>query len=276
MKRTKFNSIVARLICFSLLLSMCLLAGVMVGELASAQPISQPVKVSSDLTAKARGPRKDDTVSVIMQLRAPMSGQLSALLNRNGAHIRATFRNLQAHAVDLPAKIVDEVAAFDEVAYVSLDRETRTMGHLSLTTGADAVRNTIGSTTTLDGTGVGIAVLDSGLDTGHVAFQDKNGNSRIVFSKDFTGENRIDDPYGHGSHVASIAAGSGKVSSGAYIGIAPNAKIVNLRVLNSQGAGTVSGTLAALDWLLANRATYNVRVVNVSLGTAAIDSYKYD
>src|SRR5207244_7306240 len=101
-------------------------------------------------------------------------------------------------------------------------------------------------------------------------------NVRVIANQDFTGENRTDDPYGHGSHVASIAAGNGRVSNAAYLGIAPNAKIINLRVLNSNGTGTVSATLAALDWLLTNQATYNIRVVNMSLGTAAIDSYKND
>ena len=56
------------------------------------------------------------------------------------------------------------------------------------------------------------------------------------------------------------------MSGGKYIGIAPKANLVNLRVLNSQGLGTVSGLQGALDWLLANRSTYNVRVANVSLG----------
>ena len=110
----------------------------------------------------------------------------------------------------------------------------------------------------------------------HVDFKDKNGNSRIVFNKDFTGENRTDDPYGHGSHVSAIAGGNGLVSNAAYLGIAPNAKLINLRVLNSQGTGTVSSTLAALDWLMANKVTYNIRVVNMSLGTPAVDSYRDD
>jgi subtilisin family serine protease len=58
---------------------------------------------------------------------------------------------------------------------------------------------------------------------------------KIKFSKDFTGENRTDDPWGHGTHVAAIAAGDGAPTSGAYEGIAPAASLVNLRVLNSQG-----------------------------------------
>src|SRR6185295_15052199 len=61
-----------------------------------------------------------------------------------------------------------------------------------------------------------------------------------------------------------------------YIGIAPRAKLVNLRVLNSQGVGCVSTVLGALNWLLSNSATYNVRVVNLSLGMPAVTSYKND
>ena len=70
--------------------------------------------------------------------------------------------------------------------------------------------------------------------------------------------------------------GNGRIANGAYLGIAPNAKLINLRVLNSTGTGTVSGTLAALDWILSNKAQYNIRVVNMSLGTAAVDSYRDD
>src|SRR5207237_6559406 len=119
-----------------------------------------------------------------------------------------------------------------------------------------------------------MAVLESGLYSGHVDFLDKGNKVRVVYSQGFTGENRVDDPFGHGTHVAAIAAGSGRVSNAAYLGIAPNAKLINLRVLNSLGTGTVSTTLAALDWVMANKATYNIRVVNMSLGTAAADSYK--
>jgi serine protease AprX len=105
---------------------------------------------------------------------------------------------------------------------------------------------------------------------------ESGSTSRIAYSKDFTGENRTDDPYGHGTHVASIAAGNGQVSNGSYRGIAPNANLVNLRVLDSQGKGTISALLAAIDWIKSNRTNYNIRVVNMSLGTAAVDSYTVD
>src|SRR5438552_13028020 len=251
--------------------------GIMVGDRARAQSVGRPAKLSSDLSAKAHSLTNADTVKVIVQLGAPMSSSLNSLLNSNGVHVRKTFQTLGAHSVEMPASIVDTVAAFNEVDFVSFDRPTKSMGHLSATTGADAVRTTNGiNVSGVDGTGIGIAVLDSGIYASHTDFLDKSNNVRVVYSQDFTGENRVDDPYGHGSHVAAIAAGSGRVSNAAYLGIAPNAKLINLRVLNSLGTGTVSTTLTALDWVMANKATYNIRVVNMSLGTAAVDSYKND
>src|SRR5207302_6335032 len=202
---------VAWLTCLSLLLSLS--GGIMVGDRAKAQLLGKPAKASSDLLKKAHSLTNTDTVKVIVQLRAPMSSSLNSLLNSNGVHVRKTFQNLGAHAVEMPASIVDTVAAFDEVAYVSLDRPTQSTGHLSATTGADAVRTTSGiNVSGLDGTGVGIAILDSGIYKDHTDFLDKSNNGRVVYSQDFTGEHRTDDPYGHGSHVAAIAAGSGRVA----------------------------------------------------------------
>jgi subtilisin family serine protease len=129
----------------------------------------------------------------------------------------------------------------------------------------------------LDGSGIGIAIVDSGIYGAHTSFIDtQTGQSRIVVNLDFTGEGRTDDPYGHGTHVAAAAAGNGIVARGEYIGIAPRAKILNLRVLNSKGTGSVSNVLAAFNWLMTNATTYNVRVVNLSIGVPAITSYKFE
>ena len=101
-------------------------------------------------------------------------------------------------------------------------------------------------------------------------------SSIAVYSRDFTGEGHTDDLYGHGTHVASIAAGNGRISNAQYTGIAPNANVINLRVLGVTGSGNVSAVLSALDWVLTNRSVYNIRVVNMSLGAPAVDSYKND
>src|SRR5207244_6516859 len=59
-------------------------------------------------------------------------------------------------------------------------------------------------------------------------------------------------------------------------GIAPNANLINLRVLGATGSGTTSAVLSALDWVMTNQSTYNIQVVNMSFGTPAVDSYKND
>src|SRR2546425_7289627 len=261
MKVMKHCRAIAWLTSFALAISLS--RGILIAERASAAPQGggkKASKVSSDLNGRKGG----ETVKVILQLRGKMSGQLNALLSRTDIHVKSSFKNFNAQAIEMPASTVDEIAAFDEVSYISEDRETMAMGHLSLTTGADAVR-TQTATTKLDGSGIGIAVLDSGMDGGHKSFQGYNYNTRVIFSKDFTGLVSTNDDYGHGSHVASIAAGNGMVSTGAYLGIAPNARIINLRVLDSNGAGSVSVLLSGLDWIMSNHAAYNIRVVNISL-----------
>src|SRR5205807_5672267 len=177
---------VACLACLSLVLSLG--GGIMIGDHAKAQSLGKPAKVSSDLLAKAHGSKNSDVVPVIIQLNASMSGGLNALLNKNGVHgAKKILKNLNVQVIDMPASIVDDVAAFDEVSYISLDRETRTLGHVTATTGANLVRSQTTSsqttttqtttsplgnttTTTLDGTGIGLAVLDSGMETTHVDF----------------------------------------------------------------------------------------------------------
>ena len=141
---------VACLACLSLVLSLG--GGIMVGDRAKAQSLGKPTKVSSDLLAKAHGSKNSDVVPVIIQLNASMSGGLNALLNKNGVHgAKKILNNLSIQVIDMPASIVDDVAAFDEVFYISLDRETRTLGHVTATTGAGssgpvAVTVTPGST----------------------------------------------------------------------------------------------------------------------------------
>ncbi len=240
-------------------------------------------KVSEDLRQRVsdgrdeRRRRRGDggRAGVIVQLAEKPKGLLNAFLNRNGVHVRAKFDNLGALAVELPVSALEELASFEEVSFVSADREVSSLGgNLAVEVGAEAVRKQIngaGAAYTLDGTGVGVAVLDSGVYSLHKSFAGRYG-----WGKDYTGEGRTDDPFGHGTHVAGIAVGGGEVLKGKYVGIAPGATLYNLRVLNSQGVGRVSSVLAALDDLFNMRAPYNIRVVNLSLGMAAVDSYRDD
>jgi serine protease AprX len=113
------------------------------------------------------------------------------------------------------------------------------------------------------GAGVTVAVIDSG-----VAPHADLPSSRIRAFVDFVnGRTTPYDDYGHGTHVAGIVAGSGYARTDQkYRGVAPSASIVALKVLDQNGAGRTSDVIAALEWVLANYAAHNIRVVNLSLG----------
>lgn len=122
----------------------------------------------------------------------------------------------------------------------------------------------------IDGSGFAVVVVDTGIDLNHPFFgPDVDGNGvsdRIVFSYDFSGANDPDasDFNDHGSNVTSIAASSDPATPG----MAPGASIIHLKVFpNGAGGASTSDIEEALQWVVANAATYNVASVNLSLGS---------
>ena len=126
------------------------------------------------------------------------------------------------------------------------------------------------------GRGVGVAVVDSGV------YPHPDLAGRIVAAIDFTSlaptvsNIPLGDLGGHGTHVAGLIAGDGTRSAGLYTGVAPNANIIDVRVIDGHGSSNVSIILRGLQWILANKTTYNIKVVNLSLGATPTGSYKSD
>lgn len=189
------------------------------------------------------------------------------------------FDHVPAVVVRAPATVLAVVASLPGVEGLWLDHrldqamaETRTM------IGAESVQQDLG----LDGTGVGIAVIDSGIEATHadLAFGSKTvQNVKVAGAQGPSYEGPLtalavpleglpdtDLVTGHGTHVAGIAAGDGTRSGGRLRGVAPGADLVGI------GAGDVYlvTTLASYDWLLANAETYGVRVVNNSWADGSI------
>src|SRR5262249_44438965 len=152
-------------------------------------------------------------------------------------------------AVEVPVRAIQQLANISQTRHLSLDHPVRSLGHLQTTTGESAMLSQSGNSA-LDGSGIGIAILDSGISTHHSL------SGRVVYSQDFTGEGRTADPYGHGTFVASMAAGLDVDYSGIYNGVATAANLVNLRVLDSQGRGSTAALLSALNAVMAMRSTY--------------------
>ncbi|MGW6459437.1 S8 family peptidase [Streptomyces sp. NPDC055078] len=185
-----------------------------------------------------------------------------------GTQVRRTLGALNADAISTPRQDAGDLWA----------ALTRTRGDGARTTASgisriwlDGIRQAsldksaaqIGApkvwTRGIEGQGVKIAVLDTGIDATHPDLK-----SQVVGAKNFTPSPDTKDRDGHGTHVASIAAGTGAKSGGKYKGIAPKAKLLNGKVLDDGGSGDDSGIIAGIDWAVAQGA----QVINLSLGGA--------
>nr|MBA3243480.1 S8 family serine peptidase [Acidobacteriota bacterium] len=236
--------------------------------------------------------KSSNLVRVIVQTKGrPSAAQESAIKGKGGAH-RGSFDELDALTADVPQSALAELAAREDVDYISPDRTVT--GQLAVTretTGAALAQAGQTQAQGLTGKGVGIAIIDSGISVSHPDFQNGKGKSRIVASVDFTrggsvqgsgilmSDSENGDKDGHGTGVASVAAGSGAASrgyAGSFAGIAPGADIINLKALGDDGTGSTSGTMAAVSWAIANRKRFNIRVINMSLGTPVRESFHTD
>src|SRR5579862_9280727 len=126
----------------------------------------------------------------------------------------------------------------------------------------------------LTGQGVTIAVLDSGLWQDVLQMYGKRvlANVNVMNGALVPAQS---DQYGHGTHVTSIAAGGAQNIAGQYLSIAPRANIVEVQAFNGRGVGRYVDVIAGLNWIVANRHQYNIRVVNLSFG-APPQSYYWD
>ena len=191
-----------------------------------------------------------------------------------GGTVRRTLSIVNALAVELPNASLLTVAASPLVARISLDRPiVGAAERTGATIGATAVRQAGG----YDGAGVGVALVDSGVTSWHDDLAGTGTSQRVHRFVDFVqGQAAAYDDYGHGTHVAGIVAGNGFDSEGARTGIAPAAHLIVLKVLDASGRGQISSVIAALDDIVANRATFNIRVVNLSIATGVYESFNTD
>jgi serine protease AprX len=180
------------------------------------------------------------------------------------------FPRLRSQAAEVPDAALRSLAANPSISALSLDRPVQgTMERTAATTGAAWARANLG----VDGSGIGVAIIDSGVTSWH----DDLGSDRVVHFADFVDSQPLAyDDYGHGTHVAGIIAGSGYDSNGARRGMAPGASLIVLKVLDGEGNGYISNVIAALDYAVENRTRFNIRVVNLSVAAGVYESYNTD
>ena len=260
------RSITTRVCCLVQLLTLSTLCTV-----ASAQPsgVLDPLlrpRVSllfgqSRVVVVAKSAASLSTVTQLIPLLGGTLGRPLSLIN--------------GRAATVPNAALMTLAYSTSVQHIALDRLiVGTMERTGPTTGATAVRQELG----LDGSGIGVAVIDSGITAWHDDLTDAAHTSqRVDRFVNFVGSSPTpSDEYGHGTHVAGIIAGNGFDSGGARSGIAPASRLVVLKVLNGSGQGRISDVIAALDYAVAHKAELNIRVVNMSVATGVYESYNLD
>src|SRR5207245_5280194 len=235
-------------------------------------------EVSQDLEALKSGP-SGSTVDVIIQFnQAPTDAQHQRVQDKGGV-LKRNLDVIKGAHYSVPVESLDALADDPDVVYISPDRRL----NCALDNTAAAVNAKVAWQAGWDGTGIGVAVLDSGI-TGHSDLYSTTGSGgklRIIYSQDFVGGGTY-DYYGHGEHVAGIIAGSGKDSSYSWVdtrtfkGIAPNSNLINLRVIDQNGQGTDSGVISAMQAAVSFQNKYHIRVMNLSLGRQVFESYKQD
>jgi serine protease AprX len=238
---------------------------------------SQVRSYKLDREATVQSARTSGTTHAIIELQP--GAQLPAEY-RQYAQADGRLDIINSLVVDIPNRLLKQVANNPVVARIHYDRPIAKHNYrTALTTGTRVVQQTLG----LTGAGVGVAVIDSGITTWHDDLTNKSstvfpfGDQRVAAFVDFV--NRRRTPYdddGHGTHVAGVIAGNGYDSGGNKSGVAPDASLVSLKVLDAHGIGSVSNIIKAFDWVLSNHKRYNIRVVNLSVGAAVTESYWTD
>ena len=226
------------------------------------------VKVSKEL----KGIRGDQDVEVLVRYQSSPTDDDARRVTGRGGIERGRFGSINAAHHTIKGRDLGDLENDPRVEAIA---PVRSLGaHMDLTSptvGAGTV-NVSGYT----GAGIGVAVIDSGVNPSVDLRVAGSTTSRIVYSQDFTGSGTTADQFGHGTHVAGIIAGNGASSStGAkksIKGVAPAAHIVNLKVLDKNGKGDDAKVVAAIDRAIALKSTYNIRVINLSLGRAVFDT----
>ncbi len=233
--------------------------------LGQTGPLGHRARLSRDLADRVTQ-RVEAPTEVIV---SATDGGIDRLVARYGARLKKRIHG--GAVLEATGGQIDAMSQDPDTDHMSGDATvSRMMAVTTQSTGADQVWAGLEGSRGFTGKGIGVAVIDSGV-AAHGALKD-----RVVASMDFTGSaTKIGgaDEYGHGTHVAGIIAEGAKDG---FAGMAPGAWIVNLKVLEADGSGKTSDVIEAIDWAIANRKAFNIRVINLSLGHPVFESYLED
>jgi serine protease AprX len=238
----------------------------------------------------------DATVSVIVRETADAADQAEDAVVSAGGVVGARLEIINGFEAELPASALPNLASLPTVLSVTENAAVKLLGW---DTTPGQTRNTMDRIANdvleadrfwndgAHGQGIDVALIDSGV----VPVEGLTLAGKIVNGPDLSFESQAEnlrylDTYGHGTHLAGIIAGNdghatnpstNSVKKG-FLGIAPKARIVSIKVADAQGNTDVSQVIAAIDWVVQHRNDngLNIRVLNLSFGTDSVQDYRLD
>jgi serine protease AprX len=277
-------------------LALGLLALVLPVALAGSGPAGGPAPAAAPVTPSltpaladmaARTPTKP--VEVIVQLAPGTTrAQAGPLVRGLGGMVTRDLHIINAVVAKLPAAGARELASRPAVKAVSLNAAVKSQ---ALATSfndsivSDEVWTGHGAAAVATGSGVGVAVVDTGIAGDLPDFRNSATDSRsrvigsAVVNPDATSAG---DGYGHGTHVAGIIAGdsnnrpTGDPLKGRYSGVAPDANLISIKASDELGNSTILDVIYGIQFAVDHKDEYNIRVLNLSLESTVSESYKTD
>ena len=268
----------------TLFVTALLAAGSALAGSPQLSPDLRGPRIARDLLARQGNEKVDVIIRFRKSARGPRLSQAGVpdQLAIQGGKRKARLDFIRSGAYSISASALTTLANRPDIEFIAPDREVRgTLDHATPSVGG-GLAHQYG----WDGSGIGVAVIDSGIMLVDDLKKASGSGSRIVYQQNFVpGDDTddLDDIYGHGTHIAGIIAGNGITASPekndysvSFRGIAPDADLINLRVLDANGVGSDSSVIAAIQRAIELKNQYNIRVINLSVGRPVFESYQDD
>lgn len=224
-----------------------------------------PVLLKSEFTENP-----DKPCRLIVEMASTRSDRVASYIEASEGKVHREMKLFPVVVVEVPYSALEVMTFSPHIRKIWHDVKVRTLLDVAVPTAGGAKAQGLGFT----GKDVTVAVIDTGIYPHPDLIYPE---SRIVAWHDLVNDRSYPyDDNGHGTHVSGIIAGNGLVSRRKYMGMAPEAKLVGVKALNKDGEGNTSDVISALEWCINNQKEYNIRAINLSLGSKAQDSSSED
>jgi subtilisin family serine protease/PKD repeat protein len=204
---------------------------------------------------------KKEKITVLLQItNEDDTEKIANSVNKAGGEVKGKYEIGDVIAANIPADKIGDVADDSSVDTVWPNRKYSALLEESI----PQINAPFLWAEGFNGSGIKIAILDTGIYSAHPMLQGK-----VILEEVFTGETNVQDVNGHGTHAAGIAAGK-KAAEEGYIGVAPEAYLINAKVLNDSGDGTELAIISGMNWAIdpdGNSSTDDgADIISMSLG----------